>query len=340
MTTTVVENKVVAELLNEFTTQPGCEQYTTPTAAISLLTDYLWVLRFAPTTTFESYLETTAAAGNAVHPLDVLKQHCPRVAKVATAAGKEQWTAKECAGVLEFYVDVLREPGAQDLANTTLTLNDFLTSEAAPFKAGAYAEPEVPKPAKAKAKIAAPVAVDARLSAVGQRVIYTVGATSQQLRGHIVRANTMDDRTYLDFESDAGALYAGCSVQNFEVCDDPAPEASTKPCQTATLTLPASTYSQCIGRLDSAVPGCDTFHMTSTVFEDGYTADVDICECARGAYVDARLYAPALDDGTLAEDARPVAELPPRYTLLGEYLFETPDCDYRLVVAAVPEEQS
>ena len=348
--TNETQPKSVSDLLKAFKTRTQCARFGAPTAEIELLTNYIWVRQFERSLTVESFLDTEAemfeaAVGTGVHPMDILKRHCPRVAKAAEAAEKEQWTAVECAGVLALYVDMLREAEAQVVGSSSaLVFADFLAAEADAFKAGEYEEtveiegepasvaPDAPEPGTFP-RLSTPPQI-----AAGTRVIYTIANTSRQLRGHVSRANTIDDRTYLDFESDDGELYAGCSVQQFELCEDPAPAVSTKARQAATITVPASIYATVEAALDSEAQGCDTIHRSSTIFDDGYVADVDVSEGARGAYVSAALYASVPEGETAFEDVRPIVELPPREVLLGTYIFEAPECEYVLTVVVASEE--
>ena len=138
----------IIELLDKFTSQPGCEGYRGDAKRVDLLSLFLFVRQLTPSLTFEDFLTRFANFADAddenkKEPATAIKILLPRAKAKAEAAGKHQWSAKQVVDYVALYVDMVRE-AERTQTPVPLELPAFLGNEALieQFLAGAFAAPK------------------------------------------------------------------------------------------------------------------------------------------------------------------------------------------------------
>jgi hypothetical protein len=357
--------QTVAEALKQFSKQPGCEQYRTDSAKISLLTTYLWQRQLSDDLTFERFLEKFAPLAdhdekNRKHPADALYYHCPRSSSVAKKAGKRQWSAEECSDFLVLYVDMVREAESQGL-EPPLTCDQFLEQlgpaylagelageAAAPVASGADVVPvAAPVPAPASTGAVAPVAgatvvpvaagvadtPAAPILAIGQRCIYTT-PQRRQIRGTCTGLTEYEGKLYADFRSDEGEDMKDLNRTHLTAVSE-----ADHPRRTVDERTVAGRALLRISKADMAqvqqalaltqamgnVPIGGMIRPFAVVYPDGKYAAVSVVNGETGPYVDAQL----LSAGATTEV---LADVPPRKNITGEYIFQVDGQTYLLEV--------
>lgn len=281
------QRETVMNLLRDFARQDGCEKYKSDSDRIRLLSTYLWLRQLTENLSFETFLTKFAAIGdfdetNRKHPDDAMAFHCPRARAHAEKAGKDQWAAKDCVGIMALYVDMVREAERQNIP-VPMTLDQYLEMDAPAVKSGevqlpkadplrggggkaegngqaaqaaqpageaagkaapkARRAPRQNEPSPADADTGlAPTGVSLLPTQAGQRVIYRMPSSDRQRRGS-VKAITVDgDRQYVDFETDEGELFEGCNIQHFTVLDEPLPATREDILGKAVLWIPKAQF--------------------------------------------------------------------------------------------------
>lgn len=339
-------NTTIQQLLRNFSKLPTGERYSADSEKVKLLEDYLWIRQLTPSLPFETFLSLYAPIAdfdeeNLKHPVDAIKHYLPRAKKVADDRQLHHWAAKEVVDFVALYVDMIREAETKSTP-LPMTFNEFLQS--APlismFLAGDFKEPSAPKaPSTPRTPRAAKGNEQVRPSGVGQRVIYTA-TSGRQHRGELTAywQDPQSSNVFADFRSDAGEDFKGIGINSFEVCSDPPPNVPQTISGDALpelahgkLIIVKAQYPSVVQALALSVP-LGTVALGEVIygfnhqFSTGHVAVIEVVNGnSGGPYVDARLCLNT-PDNVLAEIN------PPRKSIEGIYIFETPAGTFNLEV--------
>ena len=320
------------ELWNRFSRTAG-DKAKGDAAAITAIIDYMELRRISPSITFASYLAAKAALLTSDQPDDLSKivaDALPRTKKAAEALNRRQWSAKEVAGFLLLYMDIVQAADAAQ--EPVIPLSEFL---AMPAMQEAYLRGDFDEKPKAEETHADGIPV----KSPGARCVHTHEGGRQE-RGVV----TGSDETGVTVKTDAGEILTGLPESSVVRNTDPppndpvTPDGKPLPCLArGVLTLPATDYSAAQSRLNSPGPvGSVEFdavmHTFSFDFEDGHSVIIDVANGEPKPWVDAYL----------VETARPevsIADVPPREQLLGTYRFIVEAGWYELEVVKECEDQ-
>ena len=200
-----------------------------------------------PALVFERFLGYALVADfdeeNRKHPEDALRFHCPRSKAEAEKRQRPQWSAKQCAGILALYADMVRE-AEREGQEPPLTLDQFLgeLGEAylnGEFDVGPETAPaandngqlplplvsEDPPPLPATTPVVSPAIPAGRPSAAGQMVTAELAPGGREIRGTTLAVYEVEGRWYCDLRSTDGEEFRGLAVGS---CRLDVPDTSTQ----------------------------------------------------------------------------------------------------------------
>lgn len=350
----------VLALLRTFPKRPGLTTYTKDTQKIKLLGQYLSLRRFAPTLTFERFLDVFAETVEEDSPDKIIAISLPRRAKKkGDPEDFQQWAAKDTVKLVAAYLDIARLYAATG-QEFSLPLASFLQDKGviAAFFRGDFEEKQAQSETVAKALPVAPqpeppeivkqtaptgpaavtleVVSGKNATTPGDRCTYLL-ATGRQMRGVLSRVlpEAPDNIARGVFKDDTGEKITGVPLASLYVCHDPLP---LPPCDsegaplaeilTTTMTIGAAEYSRIEASLSLDMPvgnvsmGKNCWEY-SHMYKDGAVAYVRVVNSETGPYVDA----------VLVDPSQRVFAVEPRKSIEGDYTFSTPDGYYKLIVA-------
>ncbi len=315
-------SKPVETLLNEFASRTGCRRYTKAAAKLELLCDYLWTRQFAPSLSFDAFLDRYAAVAdydgeNCKHPTHAVERYCPTRAVDAAARGLPQWSQNERIGILALYIEALRLADAENRP-LDVPLANFLADIGPDYKAGKFS-------AAASAPVASEPPVATSLSD-GARVIYEKAPGGRQYRGRLLRTYEENGSSYADFQSDAGEIFRGVALARLSACADPPPvlpEASDRVC----YQVPPDTAAAMCRRLYQA-SSAESEDISVSIPMRGAEAHISVCRSSSGPYVDAYL--------VCNDQTQTTIDLPPRNHIEGDYWFVLPDGTAKHLTITLP----
>lgn len=356
----------IGELLKQFAKQPGCEKYKNDGERIKLLSTYFWLRQLDPALVFERFLERYALVAdfdeeNRKHPEDALRFHCPRSKAEAEKRQRPQWSAKQCAGVLALYADMVRE-AEREGQEPPLTLDQFLgeLGEAylnGEFDVGPETAPaandngqlplplvsEDPPPLPATTPVVSPAIPAGRPSAAGQMVTAELAPGGREIRGTTLAVYEVEGRWYCDLRSTDGEEFRGLAVGS---CRLDVPDTSTQAAvqQTAAdesplpvaeshkLWITKSQFRKVQEALALNAPMGnvaieDAIYPYCRAVADGLEARIEVANGENGPYVDAFLCSVDAQGND-----RILTGLPPRKNIEGIYDFVHDGKIYRVEV--------
>jgi len=212
----------------------GSEEYKGDRGKAALLLEYVEVQKLFPECTLSEFLQRkqqamkhAQAVGEPLQAKDVLAELCPRTKKSAESAGVEQWTAKEVAGLLEFYAETCDT--AKRISEPIPPLRTFVDMLGPLYKQGEFqpsaSEPQVEEVATVK-RTEQVFGGAGRPTAEGQQVAVTISPAGRQMKGTVSRIYHDDelDKDYGDFVSDDGEEISGLSLDKFQLLRPPIEE--------------------------------------------------------------------------------------------------------------------
>lgn len=349
MSTVAPAQQTVADLLKQFSKQPGCDSYSGDAAKVKLLVSYLWQRQLSPSLPFETFLSLFAPLAdfndqNRKHPEDSVYYHCPRAQAQAEKLGVEKWTAKEVVGIMTLYVDMVRLAESRSIAvpmTFDAFLNEFKTDfrkppvqtatapqvsqpslfpEAAPAQPAAATEQPSAAPiqqAPAPTTVVAPAT--GQPSAPQQRIVYQ-NPEGRAVIGTVMSVAQDGDRRYVTLQSDAGEIFENVSAVACRLLAEPPPAPQpTFPTETVNGSIPQSKAAniKTALALTVAMGGVDlgkSIESETLTFGSGFAVDLCVLNGETGPYVAPQLVDPVTNNV--------LAELPPRKHFPGEYRFD------------------